>query len=614
MTRSHVSQHPWLYVISAAFVLLALWYSLVTPFFEKSDEIYHLAYIKHLADGQGFPATDPHNPARQEATQPPLYYLIGSLLIRGISTDDVSTLTRLNPYYNPLWDGVYGDNRNRYMHVVEEALPRHGAALALRLLRCFSIVLGCVTVICTYWIADLLFPDKHWLAAGAAACCAFTPRFLYVSGTVNNDVMVAAMCALTGVASLRLVRLERPRMRDVIAVGGTLGAALLSKVSALAILPAVVVVVVYAAYRATGSVDRTFVRFTLQWGGTILLCAAAISGWWYIRNAVLLDGDPTGTTVHVEKWGRRSRALTAEDVRLEIQGLEESYWAVFGLNSIPIDRWVNLILFGIDRLTIAGGIVLASKQWTRRRFDRQTQVGLAALALWALANLASVFYWMYLMKGVNLGRLLYPAMPANALFVILALVQFTPRRAQTVVVGVFSAALASLAIASPAVYIAPNYAPPPILDEADVGPLTERLDANFQGQIVLLGYHVPHEQTWPGDRLEITLYYQALVPFGIDYTVFVHFVDEQGHILVQRDTYPGMGRYPTTLWQPGEIFADTFYLTLPEWTPVPGKGILEVGFYDRDTQLRLLVVGEDGQLLGDSVWFHQLPTVAPPGK
>ena len=66
------------------------------------------------------------------------------------------------------------------------------------------------------------------------------------------------------------------------------------------------------------------------------------------------------------------------------------------------------------------------------------------------------------------------------------------------------------------------------------------------------------------------------------------------------------------MWQPGEILSDTFYLTLPEWTPVPGKGILEVGFYDRDTQLRLLVVGEDGQLLGDSVWFHQLPTVAPP--
>lgn len=612
MTRFPFKEHPWLYTISAAFVFLALWYSLVTPFFEKSDEIYHLAYIKHLADGHGFPATDPHNPARQEATQPPLYYLIGSLLIRSISTDDVSTLTRLNPYYNPLWDGVYGDNRNRYMHVVEEAFPRHGAALALRLLRCFSIALGSVTVVCTYRIADLLFPAKHWLSAGASACCAFTPRFLYVSGTVNNDVMVAATCALTGVAALRLLRLDQPRVRDLVAIGLALGAALLSKVSAVAILPAVVVVVVYAAYRVAGGTSRTFVRSTLQWGGIVLLCAAAVSGWWFVRNAILLEGDLTGTTVHVEKWGRRSRALTAEDVRLEIQGLEESYWAVFGLNSIPIDRWINLVLFGVDRLTVAGGIVLASKQWTRWRFARRTQVGLAALGLWALSNLASVFYWMYLMKGVNLGRLLYPAMPANALFVIMALVQFVPRRVQPVAVGVFSAALASLAIACPAVYIAPNYARPPILDESDVGPLTERLDADFQGQLVLLGYHVPHEQTWPGDRLEITLYYQALVPFGIDYTVFVHFVDEQGNILVQRDTYPGMGRYPTTLWQPGEIIADTFYLTLPEWTPVPGKGILEAGFYDRDTQLRLLVVNEHGQLLGDSVWFHPLPTVVPP--
>ena len=42
------------------------------------------------------------------------------------------------------------------------------------------------------------------------------------------------------------------------------------------------------------------------------------------------------------------------------------------------------------------------------------------------------------------------------------------------------------------------------------------------------------------------------------------------------------------------------------------EAMSEVRSADRDTQLRLLVLGESGQLLGDSVWFHQLPTVAPP--
>jgi hypothetical protein len=634
LTRSYLRKHVLLYAILAAYVLLATLYSLNTPFFEKSDEVYHVAYVKHLADGNGLPATDPHNPARQEATQPPLYYLLGAALIAPLDTGDMETLTRLNPYYRPVWDNVYGDNRNRYLHTVNEVTPRRGAALAVRLLRYLSIVLGGVTVVCAYLVADVLFPDRRWLAAGTAAFCAFNPRFLYVNSTVNNDVMVAATCALAGLASLRMMRAVRPRARHAALVGLALGGALLSKVSAVVMIPVVAVALLYAALKgvtstadwsqtpalgAGASVPKR-VQSALLWMGIVLLCAAAISGWWFVRNAILLDGDPTGTAVHVQKWGRRRRALTWDDVRLEIQGLEESYWAVFGLNSIPIERWINLILFGVNRLTLVGAVVLAVKQWTRWRHDQETQVGLLAIALWALGSLASVLYWMYLMKGVNLGRLLYTALPAIALLMVLAPNQFLPHRWQPFFTGALCLALLALAVACPFVYIRGNYAPPPLLDEADVGPLTERLDADFQGQIKLLGYHVPQKETWPGDRLAITLYYEALVPFGIDYTVFVHFVaapageTRRGDILVQQDTYTGMGRYPTTMWQPGDIFADMFYLPLPEWTPVPGKGTFEVGFYNRDTGIRLLVVDETGQVTGDSVWFYDIAAVAPPSK
>jgi hypothetical protein len=169
-----------------------------------------------------------------------------------------------------------------------------------------------------------------------------------------------------------------------------------------------------------------------------------------------------------------------------------------------------------------------------------------------------------------------------------------------------------LAAACPFAYILPNYAPPPILTAKEVEPLTERLDADFQGQIRLLGYHVDRDETWPGDRLAITLYYEALVPFGIDYTVFVHLVDQNGNIVAQQDTYTGMGRYPTTLWTPGEIIADTFHLVLPEWTPVPGHCTIEAGFYNRETDVRLLLVDENGRAVGDSVWFYDIWTIPPP--
>jgi 4-amino-4-deoxy-L-arabinose transferase-like glycosyltransferase len=608
----HLGRRAPLAAILVLYTALACTYSLVTPFFEKTDEVYHVAYVKHLADGKGFPPFDRDNPARLAATHPPLYYLIGALLIAPIDTDDLDSLTRLNPYYRPVWDGVVGDNRNRYVHVVDEATPAGGTALAVRLLRSLSIVLGGVTVVATHAIARTLFPDHRWLAAGATAFCAFNPQYLYASGTVNNDVLIAATCALTGLAAARIVRAPQPRARHAAVAGLALGTALLSKVSAVVVVPVVVLAVGYGAYKASRAGARRSISLGVQWVSIALLCALAVSGWWFTRNAILLDGDLTGAAEHVEKWGRRRRALTLDALRLETQGLEESYWAVFGLNSIPIDRWVNLILFTVNRLTFAGGIVLAIKQWTRWRYDPETRFGTMLMGLWVAGSLASVLYWMYLMKGMNLGRLLYPALSPLALLMVLCLSQFVPQRWRPAATAVLSLALCALAIACPFVYILPNYAPPPILDEAQVGPLSERLDANYQGQIKLLGYHVPREETWPGDTLPITLYYQAMVPFGIDYTVFVHFVDAQGNIVVQQDTYPGMGRYPTTLWQPGQIIADTFYLTLPEWTPAPGTGILEAGFYDRDTGLRLLVVDENGQAVADSVWFHSMPTIPPP--
>jgi hypothetical protein len=661
LTGTALRRHALLLPITVAFLLLALAYSLTTPFFEKTDELYHVAYMTHLADGKGFPApADPHNPARQEATQPPLYYLIGAALILPIDTGDMASLTELNPYYRPIWDGVYGDNRNRYLHKVNELLPRGGAALAVRVLRCWSIVLGAVAVVATYGIAYTLFPERRWLAAGAVAICAFNPRFLYVSATVNNDVMVAATCALTGLASLRLMRAPHPRAWHVVAVGVALGAALLSKVSAVVVLPVVVIALLYAAHKAglrsgpltlssraerrtlrprnprlasvgiasgknrprndnaaavahkaSSGGGKTWVRVGLRWSGLVLLCAAAISGWWFARNALLLQGDLTGTAVHVAKWGRRATPLTLQGMWLELQGLEESYWAVFGLNSIPIDRWINLILFGVDRLTVVGAVVLAAKQLTRWRQEREAQVGLLGLGLWVLASLASVGYWIYLMQGVNLGRLLYPAIAPISLLIALAPGQFLPQRWQPAAASVLGMSLFALAVACPWVYIRPNYAPPPILDQAQVGPLTGRLDADFQGQIVLLGYRLPEQETWPGGRMPVTLYYQAKVPFGIDYTVFVHLVDAEGDIITQQDTYPGMGRYPTTMWKPGQIIADTFYLELPGWAPAPGTGTFEVGFYDRETQLRLLVVDEDGQVTGDSVWFDQVRIIAP---
>jgi len=69
-------------LILAGFLVLATVYSLVTPLFEASDELWHYPMVKYLADHNfSLPVQDPATETawRQEGGQPPLYYMIGPL-------------------------------------------------------------------------------------------------------------------------------------------------------------------------------------------------------------------------------------------------------------------------------------------------------------------------------------------------------------------------------------------------------------------------------------------------------------------------------------------------------------------------------------------------------
>ena len=91
-----------------------------------------------------------------------------------------------------------------------------------------------------------------------------------------------------------------------------------------------------------------------------------------------------------------------------------------------------------------------------------------------------------------------------------------------------------------------------------------------------------------------------------DYAVFVHLLDENDPILAQRNTFPGLGSFPTTLWQVGDAIADTYTLLLPETTYAPCLAQLEVGLYDFATDERLPVYGPEGEAVGDNVRFEEI--------
>ena len=131
----------------------------------------------------------------------------------------------------------------------------------------------------------------------------------------------------------------------------------------------------------------------------------------------------------------------------------------------------------------------------------------------------------------------------------------------------------------------------------DVRP-TKAADVRLGQQISLLGYDLPAEAS-PGGALAATLYWQASGDVGADYTVFLQLLRD-GQLAAQQDNPPRRGKYPTSLWEPGEVVVDGYDVTVPADAP-PGQYRLIAGMYTPEDVRRLPVQRADGQTLGDYV-------------
>ncbi|MEM7344859.1 MAG: hypothetical protein AAF485_11505, partial [Chloroflexota bacterium] len=123
------------------------------------------------------------------------------------------------------------------------------------------------------------------------------------------------------------------------------------------------------------------------------------------------------------------------------------------------------------------------------------------------------------------------------------------------------------------------------------------LNQPFNGQLTLLGYDVTADGTQPLSsspdtpisNLHLTLYWQVDSPLDINYTTFFHLRDATNTPVAQKDSPPAQGRYPTSLWDSGEIIVDQLILPIEqvsagEYTPV-------IGLYDFQTGIRLATDG-----------------------
>jgi len=617
-------------LILALYLLLALTYSIVTPLFEASDELWHYPMIRHIADHGSLPvqnpnASDAEQPWRQEGSQPPLYYVLGAALTFWIDTSDMADVRWLNPHAD---NGIVTQdgNTNLVIHTRHEAFPWRGTVLAVHLVRLASVWMGAGTVLFTYLIARELFPDRHEIALGAAAVNAFLPMFLFISGAVNNDNLTWLLCSAALWQLLRLVdphQASRPPTvrpsdrRAFLWLGLTLAAGALTKTSALGLLPLTALAIGCVAWR------RRSWRYFIEGGVITAGLVGMIAGWWFWRN-LQLYGDFLGMSMFYQVLGTRANPASLRQLWGERHSFARAGWGIFGGINVPMAGW---IYDALNWMAIAAAIGLGLALIRRlashltphaihntpgadlptRQFTALSMCRFSLLALWPIVVLAAWSQWARVTWSSQ-GRLVFSALSAFCILMIYGLSQLVPRRFTGWPGAALAGFLLILAALTPFVTIAPAYARPPTLTAAEIDAIPHRLDVTFGQQMRLLGYDLTATQAQPGGTLALTLYWQSLAPMTRDWSTFVHLLDENDTVVAQRDMYPGQGLYPTRLWPVGETIANRYVLSLETTTYAPGAAKLEVGLYDYATLERLAT--DHGN---DNVRFAEITIRPNPG-
>jgi 4-amino-4-deoxy-L-arabinose transferase-like glycosyltransferase len=130
------------------------------------------------------------------------------------------------------------------------------------------------------------------------------------------------------------------------------------------------------------------------------------------------------------------------------------------------------------------------------------------------------------------------------------------------------------------------------------------MQATFGDIIRLQGYTVNVDVEEDG-RIDILFYWKAVQSAPINYTQFVHLVDESGQGWGQRDREPLDTTYRTTEWQPGDTIIDRFRVEVDPDAPA-GRYTLLTGWYNLDTGVRLPAVVDGSRVAGDQLSLSEI--------
>ncbi|MCU0496235.1 MAG: glycosyltransferase family 39 protein [Anaerolineae bacterium] len=572
-----MNQRLFLFAIIGIYLIGGILHLVASPIMEVWDEPWHYPVVQYIATHQfALPVQDRaiDTPWRQQGNQPPLYYLISAALTAGIDTSDMTALRRMNPHAAV---GYAQPDGNANLIVHRPDTPLQGTALAVYLLRVFSLLLGLGTIWITYQLAREVFPEHPWIAIGAAALNAFLPMFVLISASVSNDNLSNLLGNGLALILVRFVKRETaPPWHHYALLGVVTGAGLLSKLSIGFFIPVIALVLLILSLRLR-DYRPLIIGGAISGGLTIL-----IAGWWYLRN-LQLYGDPTGLNVFLDIVGRRNPPATWDQLWTERFSFLRSYWGAYGSINILLPDMLYMFFDAIGLFSLLSALVFLINRAIKQTWTLTRWLAVAITLILPVLTMISLIRWTTETPGSQ-GRLVFIALSSLSLWMAVGLSWWL--RFRPILLGYVSFYFAAIMLSAPFLIIAPAYAKPAQI------PVTSP-EAIFSDTFGLQAVRIITPNIRPGDHALIEIDWQMLRPTDRNWSLFVHLLTPDGVIIGQRDVYPGGGKLATADLTPGFAWINPLAILTPRTAFTPNTLSVNVGWYDLTTGERLTLPNGD---------------------
>lgn len=302
----------------------------------------------------------------------------------------------------------------------------------------------------------------------------FLPQFIFISSYLNCDA-IAIFSASWIIYALIYGDENSWSIKSTVFLGAAIGLAIQTYYNVYGIVLLAIIYCIVSVIR-NKKIDRKL-SFIMSRAGIVALCCIAISGWWFIRNAVLYNGDFLGITAsrncgeaHAlpgympsERNTVAQQGLSLKYMLFDMQWLRisiQSFVGQFGYMSVLLKKIQYHIMYLILAVGCIGNVLIFIPHRKKEEKKALNQFFIFMILMCAITCMISIYY-SYNNDFQAQGRYVLPMLISFMFLIangIRLLIQWFPQKIQHIIVYSITIIYMTVSVTALTSVLAPLYA------------------------------------------------------------------------------------------------------------------------------------------------------------